>query len=99
MRQIDYLKGNVVEKVIRDKEGRLVLASFFVYECAGRLRARLLEFSYLDERTLGGDILSISRHEKYKMEVSILASIPLASPYFSKNILLSYGSKPRAPTA
>ena len=44
--------GNIVEKVLRDKEGKLIRARFFVYENGGRIKARLLDFVYIAEQAL-----------------------------------------------
>ena len=45
--QIVNSKVNIIEKVLRDKQGRLVRARFQVYEIAGRIKARLLDFTYI----------------------------------------------------
>jgi len=93
--QITHLKGNKVEKVLRDKEGRLIRATFYVYESAGRIRARLLDFSVINE--LSGDTLSLSIPNKtHSKENSHLNSF--VSRYFTKDTLQFSGSKPRAPT-
>ena len=94
--QIVNAQGNIIEKVIRDKEGRLVRARFFVYESAGRIKARLVKWEYLNE--LSGEILSLTIYRKRTVSENISFSKPSLSPYFSKNILTFLGSKPRAPT-
>ncbi len=50
--QIIQSQQNIVERVIRDKEGRLVRARFAIYESAGRIKARLIDFVYLTEQAL-----------------------------------------------
>jgi|SRR3989344_4944713 len=94
--QIVAHKGNIVEKVLRDKEGRLVRAKFYVYESAGRIRARLLEAVIIPE--LIGNKLSISSPMSdigVKMSKCLFDTI---SPYFTKDVLNFLGNKPRAPT-
>ncbi len=91
-------KSNIIEKVLRDKEGRLVRASFQVYENAGRLKARLLDFVYIDIPQIAGKILSIASAIK---EAILKVEFSYEAPAFvfvkSKN-LESSGTKPRAPT-
>ena|SRR3989338_3645589 len=92
--QIVRSKNQFVEKILRDKQGRLVRARFCVYENAGRIKARLLEATVINE--LVGQVLSLfSPVKKSSQEISFSKSI--VSPYFSKNVLNFLGNKPRAP--
>jgi hypothetical protein len=89
--------GNIVEKIIRDKEGKLVRARFFLYENAGRIKARLIDFTYIQELAhsvilaIGG----VVKKAVYSVRTFVKVSI---EPFLNfENIYLS-GSKPRAPT-
>jgi len=95
--QIVQSKNNIVEKVIRDKQGRLVSARFYIYENAGRIKARLIDFTYIE--TLKGSVLNLSSFikEKKVQLVQVFEKL-FTSPYFNTNILAFNGSKPRAPT-
>ncbi len=93
--QIVSHKGNIVEKILRDKEGRLVRAKFYVYESAGRIKARLLEATVIAE--LAGKVLSLfAPIQKSRSKISFSKST--VSPYFTKDTLNFLGNKPRAPT-
>jgi len=93
--QIVSHKGNIVEKILRDKEGRLVRAKFYVYESAGRIRARLLEISVINQ--LKGKVLSLfsSVSQVKKLFKIFFQTVPF---YFTTNTLAFSGNKPRAPT-
>lgn len=95
--QIIQSQSNIVEKVLRDKEGRLVRARFQVYEVAGRVKARLLDFSYIE--SLKGTVLSLSNYIN-KKAVCFVQSFnkTFVSPFFPTKALAFTGSKPRAPT-
>lgn len=98
--QIAKSQGNIVEKVLRDKEGKLIRARFFVYENGGRIKARLLDFVYLAEQTLlNGANFLLSTVSKTKAIVSKLSVVNnYTSPFTILNIIYFSGSKPRAPT-
>jgi hypothetical protein len=98
--QIIQSKQNFVEKILRDKEGRLVRARFCVYENAGRIKARLVDVVYLDETCLNGSVLTLnSINISDNLELGHrMSKLGVSSPYFNFNILYSSGSKPRAPT-
>jgi len=97
MKQVGHLKGNTIERVFHDKSGRLVRATFFVYESAGRIKARLLNFSYIE--TLSGFVSSLSTlFKKESKESKAQNDKPIASPFVANEILYFSGSKPRAPT-
>lgn len=97
--QIIQSKTNFVEKVLRDKEGRLVRARFAVYENAGRIKARLVDFVYIEEvKQIVGSILKLATTIAKKLSWSenplksfVLHFVTIDNIYFS-------GSKPRAPT-
>lgn len=93
-------QGNIVEKVLRDKEGKLIRARFFVYENGGRIKARLLDFVYLAEQTLlNGANFLLSTLSKTKTIVTKFSSVKTYTTPFSILDIISFsGSKPRAPT-
>ena len=96
--QIVKSQNNIVEKVLRDKEGRLVRARFAIYENAGRIKARLVDFVYIDVKELAGKVLSLvgfSNKVSTKLN-SFYKSV--VSPFVYSEILYFSGSKPRAPT-
>ena len=95
--QIINSSNQIIEKVLRDKEGRLVRARFSVYEIAGRVKARLIDFSYIE--TLKGSVLSLSSFIKEKsVQTARVFEKIFTSPYFATDTLTFSGSKPRAPT-
>lgn len=94
--QIVHSKNQFVEKILRDKEGRLVRARFCVYENAGRIKARLLEATIIGE--LPGQALSLFAPSKKISGQKIPFSKSFVSPYFSKDVLNFLGNKPRAPS-
>src|SRR5262245_56697494 len=98
--KLQAMAGRVVEKVLRDKEGKLVRAEFYLYEEAGRIKARLLNVSYIEEQVvLSGAIFSLPGYINTKLTWSeILPKTTIISPFISEEILYSSGSKPRAPT-
>lgn len=98
--QLTTPKGKFIEKIIRDKNGKLVRASFCVYECNGRARAHLLNAEYINENRKidnGKILLDFTTHSIEKYEL-VFSKNKIASPYFNSNLLYSSGSKPRAPT-
>ena len=98
--QITRPLGDFVEKIVRDSNGRLVRATFCVYENNGHIKARLIKAIYLEEfekienkvATLPGSARENSFQTKTVFEEKVV------SPYFDSNLLYSLGSKPRAPT-
>ncbi len=103
--QIIQSKSNFVEKIFRDKAGRLVRAEFCVYENEGRIKARLVNFKYLDETTqISGKIsgktnfLQLGHGVSKSLEFGFLYKKSFVSPYFTFETLNFIGSKPRAPT-
>jgi hypothetical protein len=92
-------KGNIVEKVIRDKDGKLIRARFFVFESHGRIKARLLDFVYLAEQALisGANFLLSGIVKAKQIFEKVIFSTSYSSP-FTKTNLYFFGSKPRAPT-
>ena len=95
--QLIQSKANLIERILHDKEGRLVRATFCVYENAGRIKARLVDFTYINE--LKGKILTLSGFTKANLiPRSDLGIRFVSSPYFNKETILFSGSKPRAPT-
>lgn len=93
-------KSNIVEKVLRDKEGKLIRARFFVYENGGRIKARLLDFVYLTEQVLLSSAnFLLSSLSKTKSIVTKFSSVKTyTSPFTILNTIYFSGSKPRAPT-
>ncbi len=94
--QIVTHKGKIVEKVLRDREGRLIRAKFYVYEVGGRIRARLLEATVINE--LVGQVLSLFAPKNAISSKGTFPSKSFTSPYFTKDTLNFLGNKPRAPT-
>lgn len=98
--QIVKSQGNIVEKVLRDKEGKLIRARFFVYESGGRIKARLLDLVYLTEQVLlkGKELLlSIFKKDNFSKAKNILG-ISLEAESYNLTTIFNLGSKPRAPT-
>lgn len=98
--QIIRSQGNIVEKVLRDREGKLIRAKFFVYENGGRIKARLLEFVYLTELALASGVnFILSGFVKAKEIVNSFSnSKSFTSPFVILETIYFSGSKPRAPT-
>ena len=97
MQQVGYYNGKVVEKIIRDKQGRLVRATFCIYENAGRLKARLVNFVYINEiATKVFSLLGFS-DSQYSLFNIHYSTRRVISPFLN-SILYFSGSKPRAPT-
>lgn len=96
--QITRSQSNIVEKVLRDKEGRLVRARFQVYEVAGRIKARLLDFVYLDIKELAGKVLSLASKIKEAFSQFTFPHKTLVPVFVKTETLDINGSKPRAPT-
>jgi hypothetical protein len=98
-KQIIQSQGNIVEKVLRDKEGKLIRARFFVYENGGRIKARLLDFVYVTINELPGKVSAllgiVSR--KIKNVFSVL-NFEFSTFNLELSDIYSIGSKPRAPT-
>ena len=100
MRQITPSKSNFIEKILRDNQGRLVHATFCVYENGGHIKARLVGVVYLDEKSIISNkilFLNFSSPGEEKYQEVVFENKTL-SPYFDSNLLYSVGSKPRAPT-
>ena len=99
MRQITPSKANFIEKIVRDTNGRLLRATFCVYENGGHIKARLLSVVYVEESAIENKtpLLSFSSLGEEKHQ-EIIFENKTVSPYFNSNILYSSGSKPRAPT-
>lgn len=91
--------GTTFERTFRDHLGRLVVATFFVYETEGRVKARLVEARVVEESlalpqgifALVGECLraAVVLAEKVLGEVIALPQ---------REVLYFAGSKPRAPT-
>lgn len=99
MTQVTKSNGNIVEKVLRDKEGKLIRARFFVYVDGGRIKARLLDFVYLAEQVLlqGANFL-LSVSSKTKAVFKKIFNVSLTPSTYTLDPILISGSKPRAPT-
>jgi len=98
--QVIKSQSNIVEKVLRDKEGKLIRARFFVYENGGRIKARLLDFVYLAEQVfLEGANFLLSTLSKAKVLATKFSDVKTYTTPFSILDIISFsGSKPRAPT-
>ncbi|MFZ2523668.1 MAG: hypothetical protein WAW92_04775 [Minisyncoccia bacterium] len=99
MRQIIESKNQYFERVFRDKDGRLVRATFQVYESAGRIKARLVNFVYLTAGEISGKVSTILGivSKKIKDVLSVL-NFELSTLNFEISNIYTIGSKPRAPT-
>ena len=93
------LRESYIEKVLRDKEGRLVRATFYIYENAGRVKARLVDFVYLTEEFVKSTKVFLVGF--FKAQVSqfknVVNKLNVIS-FINREILFFSGSKPRAPT-
>ncbi|HEY4509333.1 MAG TPA: hypothetical protein VJC13_03625 [Candidatus Paceibacterota bacterium] len=96
--QIIPSKGNIIEKVLRDKEGRIVCARFFVYESQGRIKARLVDFKYLEESIANNEVLVLSCYIPEDSYFIKVFEKGIVSPFVQGLTLYLSGSKPRAPT-
>ena len=98
--QITKSRGEYIEKIVRDGNGRLVRLSFCVYENGGHVRARLLNATYLPEnQKIEDKVLFLSGNKQQKnYGTEIIFKNKTVSPYFNFDILHFSGSKPRAPT-
>lgn len=97
--QVIKSQSNIVEKVLRDKEGKLIRARFFVYENGGRIKARLLDFVYLTEQALlKGKELLLSIATKTTTLVLNFFVLSLTTKNYKLATVYAIGSKPRAPT-
>ncbi len=98
--QIINSKNKFIERILRDNEGRLVCAKFCVYERGGRIKARLVDFTYIDETIfVSGAVLSLPGFKNTKLTWSeFFGNKKTFSPQLKSEILYSSGSKPRAPS-
>ncbi len=97
--QIVRSQNNIFEKVLRDKEGRLIRARFSVYETAGKIKAKLIDWEYIDIKALVGKVLSLTGFiAGKKTEYIPEQRKPILSPFFAKDFLYVAGTKARAPT-
>lgn len=98
--QLTPHNGKIVEKIFRDKDGRLVRANFCVYENAGRIKARLVDFVYIAEQILlAGATYFLPGFAKTKLAFAEVSNgISYSPSYFNVNNIYFSGSKPRAPT-
>ena len=94
--QIKPISQKIVEKILRDKEGRLVRARFAVYENAGRIKARLIDVVYLEENN--SEVLALSGNQTDTTYFEQIFEKEFVSPFINLNTYFSSGSKPRAPT-
>ena len=97
--QLTRVKQNTIEKVLRDKEGRLVRATFYVYENAGRVKARLVDFVYLTEEIIKSTKVFLAGFLKAQVSNldNVINKLNIIS-FINREILFVSGSKPRAPT-
>lgn len=92
-------RGKFVEKIVRDASGRLVRASFCVYENEGHIKARLLNVVYLKCGELANKIFKLGTSKNSQSEEkNISYRTKIVSPYYDFNTLYFFGSKPRAPS-
>lgn len=87
------------QKVFRDKDGRLIRATFEVYENAGRIKARLVNFVYLTAGAISGKVSAILGYVSKKVMGSFsVLTFELPAFIIGLSSIFSLGSKPRAPT-
>ena len=96
--QLVRQKGETIEKVFTDKSGRLVRAKFFVYEREGRLKAKLLNFTYLEQIVGKVSDFLLDLYKNASKKVADLFKIHPEPIFTSLKIYNFTGSKPRAPT-
>ena len=97
--QIVRAQGNTVERVIRDKNGKLIRATFYVYESAGRIKARLVDFVYISEQAIKSAVFFLTGFLRNNTQGNpVYEHKSVTSPFLNTEILFSSGSKPRAPT-
>lgn len=98
--QLAHPRGNLIEKIVHDGQGRLVRATFCVYEDNGRIKARLIQAILIEEvPAIQNKILSLANlNPKKVIHSEIVYQSRIISPYFNNNLLYFSGSKPRAPT-
>ncbi len=96
--QLSLYNKKIVEKVLWDKEGRLVHARFAVYENNGRIRARLIDFVYLKDSLNNKNVVLLSGKIEDNKYWTAVFEKEYVSPFINLNTLYSSGSKPRAPT-
>ena len=94
--QLTPRREQTIEKIIRDADGRLVKATFCVYEQGGRIKARLIEAVVLDE--IKNQTLSLGTRSKISKYVQTILQTKVVSPYFNTSLIYALGSRPRAPT-
>lgn len=98
-KQIIRSKGNIFEKVVRDKNGKLILAKFFVYENAGRIKVRLVDFVYITTEEIAGKVSSLIGIAKNSLDsAKKFFEFSLEPITYNLITIFSIGSKPRAPT-
>ena len=100
--QIIQSKGNIVEKVIRNKDGKLIRARFFVFESNGRMKARLIDFIYITAGAISGSVsnlyISLRNSVKSLFEILVFKLIDFKLFNYLLGTIYCLGSKPRAPT-
>lgn len=98
--QLTHPRGKFVENIVRDSSGRLARVCFCVYEENGKIKARLLNVSYIVQTVHGCEkILKLSAPaERAKVNQNIYFGSKIISSYYNFFSLYISGSKPRAPT-
>lgn len=97
--QIIHSQGSIIEKTIKDSEGKLICARFFVYIQNGRIRARLLSFIYLkDQALLKSRVFFLSISSDVLSTIFSTLNLALYSINYCFTTVFFLGSKPRAPT-
>jgi hypothetical protein len=90
-------KNQCIERIIRDKNGKLVRATFCVYEIGGRIKARLVDFKFIEE--LSGKVFKLlTKASKSHSDIKNCFNLALKTHYSLLITLYFIGSKPRAPT-
>jgi hypothetical protein len=95
--QIVRSQSDVIEKVFRDKQGRLIRARFAVYEAGGRIKARLLDWQLIE--ALVAPLMGLLGHTKRALtQVKTAVFSQLSTFNFSLSTIYFTGTKARAPT-
>src|SRR5690242_13543700 len=94
MNKRELKQSNIFEKVFLDKEGRLVRATFEVYEINGTLKARLLNFVYETVAAISGQVLKLSNFVKSEIsKLSFILKVLFNPSLYSLVTIYSTGSK------
>jgi len=99
MRQIASPRGNLIEKILKDSNGKLVRVTFCVYEVNGHIKARVVSAVPVIEVASNESNLALYGVTSAQSISEIISyEHSFVSPYFNSATIQLVGSKPRAPT-